>query len=535
MDQSGPDDVGDINEDEDDDGDDDAPYVPKNNSFRALYNPRDDPENTSMHARMEDEDVFGAGAGTNTGTNDGTQVLMPATQEDSDDDPEERRQNSRVLPVTNRSPMPILTMVHVGSFDDERGCTPVWMGESPHGCFAREGDIYTLGEQAILQHHQQNHPVSGDSRDTPQILGNLRDLGGIPGVSRDRCDFPDDCSINEGNFIRALFYPSYIFQTITPEHIELYCNPANKFLAFVFFNGGNAMHTSYRKTIIDLTAFLHRIGCKPDEIQVNVPFYDHLGVENHQNRSKKPKRGKFGKEKPREKEAVEGISPAGYEKENDSYRGPNTAFIMIESNNIRRRLLRLQTFAVTKLLTFHVVELSIEHRPWVVCLMFTNSPKVTEYIADGIRWAIRKAIRDNKYILDQIAKYSGSPGTAQQRTQSFINTIHVFPANYAATKKGQQCTVWKIYAAPFAKGDSFTQIDRREQKVRMWISKLRLQFESIDIWGEVIECTRCKLLEHQAFACVFQSGKHWNGPKDGIGKLLQEVKGAKGKDSDSDS
>ncbi|KAJ3756470.1 hypothetical protein EV360DRAFT_71954 [Lentinula raphanica] len=34
--------------------------------------------------------------------------------------------------------------------------------------------------------HQQNHPVSGDSRDTPQILSNLRDLGGIPGVSRDR-------------------------------------------------------------------------------------------------------------------------------------------------------------------------------------------------------------------------------------------------------------------------------------------------------------------------------------------------------------
>ncbi|KAJ3818466.1 hypothetical protein F5880DRAFT_1510941 [Lentinula raphanica] len=405
-----------------------------------------------MHARVEDEDVFGAGAGTNTGTNDGTQVLVPATQEDSDDDPEERRrrQNSRVLPVTNRSPMPILTMVHVGSFDDERGRTPVWMGESPHGCFAREGDIYTLGEQAILQH----------------------------------------CFVNEGNFLRALFYPSYIFQTITPERIELYCNPANKFLAFVFFNGGNAMHTSYRKTIIDLTAFLHRIGCKPDEIQVNVPFYDHLGVENHQNRSKKPKRGKFGKEKPREKEAVEGISPAGYEKENDSYRGPNTAFIMIESNNIRRRLLRLQTFAVTKLLTFHVVEPSIEHRPWVVCLMFANSPKVTEYIADGIRWAIRKAIWDDKYILDQIAKYSGSPGMAQQRTQSFIDTIHVFPANYAATKKGQQCTVWKIYAAPFAKGDLFTQIDRREQKVRMWISKLRLQFESIDIWGEVIECTR---------------------------------------------
>ncbi|KAJ3751708.1 hypothetical protein EV360DRAFT_75986 [Lentinula raphanica] len=429
MDQLGPEDVGDINKDkgEDDDGDDNAPFVPKNNSFGVLYNPRDDPENTSMHAHEEDEDVFGAGAGTSTGT----QVLMPATQEDSDDDPEERQWNSRVLPVANRSLMPILTMVHVGSFDNERGRTPVWMGESPHGCFAREGDIYTLGEQAILQH----------------------------------------CSINKGNFLRALFYPSYIFQTITPEHIKLYCNPSNKFLAFVFFNGGNAMHTSYRKTIIDLTAFLHRIGCKPDEIQVNVPFYDHLGVENHQNKSKKPKRGKFGKEKPREKEAVEGISPAGYE-ENDSYRGPNTAFIMIESNNICRRLLCLQTFAVTKLLTFHVVEPSIEHRPWVVCLMFANSPKVTNYIADSIRWAIRKAIRDDKYILNQIAKYSGSPGTAQQRTQSFIDTIHIFSANYAVTKKGQQCTVWKIYVAPFAKGNSFTQIDR--------ISKITLSLETLE-------------------------------------------------------
>ncbi|KAJ3771239.1 hypothetical protein FB446DRAFT_704818 [Lentinula raphanica] len=48
---------------------------------------------------------------------------------------------------------------------------------------------------AAIATHQQNHPVSGDSRDTPQILSNLRDLGGVPGVSRDRCDFPDAFSL----------------------------------------------------------------------------------------------------------------------------------------------------------------------------------------------------------------------------------------------------------------------------------------------------------------------------------------------------
>ncbi|KAJ4470962.1 hypothetical protein J3R30DRAFT_3710971 [Lentinula aciculospora] len=128
------------------------------------------------------------------------------------------------------------------------------------------------------------------------------------------------------------------------------------------------------------------------------------------------------------------------------------------------------------------------------------------------------------------AEYSGTLGTAQDQAQHFLNTIEVYYAGYQTTKEGQKCGVWILYAAPFATGDTFTEIDLREQRVRSMISRLRVQFGPIDIWGEVTECTRCKLMEHQTYECIFQTGNAWKGPKEGVAKTLSELKEMKRED-----
>ncbi|KAJ3978716.1 hypothetical protein F5890DRAFT_1559807 [Lentinula detonsa] len=311
----------------------------------------------------------------------------------------------------------------------------------------------------------------------------------------------------------------------------MYCAPENKFLTLVFFNGGNALHTKYTKMVFELINFLKKIGCKEDEIQVNAPFYQRPAIEPPHDNAKRGGRSRGGRsDKPSRKVIRGGVSPAEYSNDNDRYKGPNTAFILLESSNIRKRLMCLQTIAVSKTLTFHAFAPSTTQRPWTVCLLFATTTKTDTYIRAGIRWAIRKAIRDDRAILDKITEYSGTMGTAQQRAQHFINTIELYYAGYQATKEGQKCGVWVLYAAPFATGDTYTEIDLREQRVRTMISRLRFQFGATDIWGEVTKCTRCKLMEHQTFECIFQTENTWKGPKDGVGKTLSDLKDAKRED-----
>ncbi|KAJ3817543.1 hypothetical protein F5880DRAFT_1618176 [Lentinula raphanica] len=213
--------------------------APGNPRRKVTYNPADDPENMSMHAQREVDDVFTVG----------TQVLVPATPDEdtapkpgaripsptapvnSDDEQETRRPNTRTISFANRSAMPALTLIRVDSFDEERDRIVFGTGENPHGRIEEPEAFYSAGEKLILQH----------------------------------------CSANEGHFIKALFYPSYIFQGVTPDRVERYCKPDSGFLALVFFNGGNALHTKYRKTVSDLTEFLVQIGCRVEDIQINAP------------------------------------------------------------------------------------------------------------------------------------------------------------------------------------------------------------------------------------------------------------------------
>ncbi|KAJ3728242.1 hypothetical protein C8R42DRAFT_638070 [Lentinula raphanica] len=69
--------------------------------------------------------------------------------------------------------------------------------DTDDGSSDADAELSNNDMDTLYDNHQQNHPVSGDSRDTPQILSNLRDLGGVPGVSRDRCDFPDDMTVKD--------------------------------------------------------------------------------------------------------------------------------------------------------------------------------------------------------------------------------------------------------------------------------------------------------------------------------------------------
>ncbi|KAJ3978564.1 hypothetical protein F5890DRAFT_1594911 [Lentinula detonsa] len=326
-----------------------------------------------------------------------------------------------------------------------------------------------------------------------------------------------------------IFYPSYIFQGVTPDRVERYCEPDSGFLALVFFNGGNTLHTKYRKTVSDLTEFLIRIGCRAEDIQINAPFYQRPKTEENDNSQTSMNRGRSrgSRGKTRTRTNQGGLSPVGHPKENDKYMGQNTAFVKLESPSLRRKLLRFQTIAVSKTLTFHVVTPSITNRPWIVCTMFANTLKTSEFISDGIRWTIRKAIRDDPTLVNTIAECSGNIGTAQQRVQFFIDTIEVCNAHYTATKEGQVCSAWLIYALPNPKDGTYQEMDAREQKIRTTISKLRLQLEDIDVWGEVIECTKCKLLEHQAYQCVLQSGTAWKGPTEGINEVLNELRDIK--------
>ncbi|KAJ3817544.1 hypothetical protein F5880DRAFT_1618177 [Lentinula raphanica] len=142
--------------------------------------------------------------------------------------------------------------------------------------------------------------------------------------------------------------------------------------------------------------------------------------------------------------------------------------------------------------------------------MFANTLKTSDYVRDGIRWAIRKAIRDDP-------------------TLFYIDTIEVCNAHYTALKEGQVCSAWLIYAMPNPKDGTYLEMDAREQKIHTMVSKLRLQFEDIDIWGEVIECTKCKLLDHQTYQCIFETGTAWKGPTEGISEVLKELQNAKKK------
>ncbi|KAJ3714451.1 hypothetical protein C8R42DRAFT_726456 [Lentinula raphanica] len=471
--------------------------APGNPRRKATYNPANDPENVSMHAQREVDDVFTVG----------TQVLVPATPDEdtapkpgaripsptapvnSDDEQETRRPNTRTISFANRSAMPALTLIRVDSFDEERDRIVFGTGENPHGRIEEPEAFYSAGEKLILQH----------------------------------------CSANEGHFIKALFYPSYIFQGVTPDRVERYCKPDSGFLALVFFNGGNALHTKYRKTVSDLTEFLVQIGCRAEDIQINAPFYQRPRVEESDNSQQSTSRNGSSKGKPKTKVNLGGLSPVGHPKENDKYKGPNTAFVKIESASLRRKLLRFQTIAVSKTLTFHVITPSIIYRPWIVCTMFANTLKTSDYVRDGIRWAIQKAIRDDPTLVNTIAECSGNMGTAQQRVQSYIDTIEVCNAHYTALKEGQVCSAWLIYAMPNPKDGTYLEMDAREQKIHTMVSKLRLQFEDIDIWGEVIECTRCKLLDHQTYQCIFETGTAWKGPTEGISEVLKELQNAKKK------
>ncbi|KAJ3749690.1 hypothetical protein DFH05DRAFT_1521310 [Lentinula detonsa] len=388
-----------------------GPSIPRH---KAAYNPPVDPGNTSMHTQREVSDVFTAGmqvlvtAAPNKGTTSIPGIPYPTPQVNSDDEQEIRRPNTRTIPFTNRTAMPALTLIKVNSFDEERTRIVYGTGENPHGRIEEPEAFYSVGEKLILQH----------------------------------------CSANEGHFLKALFYPSYVFQEVTPNRVERYCEPDSGFLALIFFNGGNTLHTKYRKTVSDLTEFLIRIGCGAKDIQINAPFYQRPKTKENNTSQQSTSRSRGGAPKGKAKIRTNqgGLSPVGHPKENDKYIGPNTAFVKLESFSLQRKLLRFQTIAVSKTLTFHVITPSIIYRPWIVCTMFANTLKTSEYISDGIRWAIRKAIRDDPTLVNTIAECSGNMGTAQQRVQFFTDTIEVCNANYTATKEGQVRSAWLTYA-----------------------------------------------------------------------------------------
>ncbi|KAJ4470961.1 hypothetical protein J3R30DRAFT_1143787 [Lentinula aciculospora] len=215
------------------------------------------------------------------------------TASDSDNEP---RPNTRTLKSTARTPMPILTIVTVGTFEEEKERNVYGDAETPHGRPAPPEAFVSAGEAKLLQH----------------------------------------CSPDEGQFLRATFYPPYIFQGVTEERVSMYCAVNSGFLALTFFNGGNALHTKYTKMVLELMDFLEKIGCKEDQVQVNAPFYQRTAIEPPSDQTKRGGRSRSRREtKPTRKTDRGGLSPMGHGSDDDRYKGPNTAFVFIQSSSTR--------------------------------------------------------------------------------------------------------------------------------------------------------------------------------------------------------
>ncbi|KAJ3805253.1 hypothetical protein F5876DRAFT_69954 [Lentinula aff. lateritia] len=116
-------------------------------------------------------------------------------------------------------------------------------------------------------------------------------------------------------------------------------------------------------------------------------------------------------------------------------------------------------------------------------------------------------LQDNNMVFSNLlAPLSKTAGSMQHKVHSFVSSMDIIPTGFTAPRKGRNTSVWVLYAAPFAKGDSYKGVDDNEKTVRRYIASLIYKFInieeniSIDCWGEQTKCSLCKLMEHHFFS-----------------------------------
>ncbi|KAJ3932597.1 MAG: hypothetical protein NXY57DRAFT_960690 [Lentinula lateritia] len=437
---------------------------------RTRYNPREDLQNMSMHATQR----------MNTKDHGMTHNLSPTTPPS----PTITRRGNRAALYPRDSVPP-----NLDPLDEEDDPTPNENVENPHGRLDHSG------------------PESKPIRDLLSMT-----------------------FLNDGRFRHAVFYPSDLLQGVSNSKIPMLLSGSDIWVAVVFFNGGNVMHQKIRTTVKDIEAFLSSIGCESHQGQTIAPFYDNPPDPTPSNRGnpnggRGSGRGGRGSRN-RGRGAATGVEPQPNPRL--KYAGPNTAFVRITSPKLRDTLLRIQTFALSRILAFHLVPIDVNRRPSVVCLLYSTALENGENTQHQILYSIKQKLRVNNPVFSALlAPRVRLPGSTEHKIRTFVNSMDLVPAGYETERQGRTVQVWVLYAAPLASGSDYNETDANEKAIRRYIASLRFEFvdleenTSIDSWGEQTECSLCKLTEHHFFMCPFKT-EPWTGPMDHIDACIEK-------------
>ncbi|KAJ4465354.1 hypothetical protein C8R41DRAFT_100681 [Lentinula lateritia] len=277
------------------------------------------------------------------------------------------------------------------------------------------------------------------------------------------------------------------------------------------------MHQEIKSPVSDVEAFL---------TQTIAPFYDTPPDITKEGKSSRGGPSRGGRGRGRGAAATSNSEPQPNLRLR--YIGLNTAFVRIDLPPIRDTLLRLQTFALSRLLAFHIVPIDTECHPFVVCLIYSTALDKDDITSRRMLYSIKQKLRDNNTVFSNLlAPLSKTAGSMQHKVHSFVSSMDIISTGYTAPRKGRNTSVWVLYAAPFAKGDSYRGVDDSEKTVRRYIASLTYKFIdieeniSINCWGEQTECSLCKLMEHH-FSHAHSKRNPGLAPRNHIDACIRE-------------
>ncbi|KAJ3858671.1 hypothetical protein EV359DRAFT_87386 [Lentinula novae-zelandiae] len=241
--------------------------------------------------------------------------------------------------------------------------------------------------------------------------------------------------LNNGRFRHAVFYPSDLLQGVSNSKIPMLSSGSDIWVAVVFFNGGNVMHQKIRTTVKDIEAFLTSIGCESHQGQTIAPFYDNPPDPTPSNKGNpNGGRGSGGRG------AATGVEPQPNPRL--KYAGPNTTFIRITSPKLCDTLIRIQTFALSRILAFHLVPIDVNRRPSVVCLLYSTALENGEHTQQQILYSIKQKLRVNNLVFSALlAPHVKLPGSTEHKIRTFVNSMDLVPARYKTKRQSHTVQV----------------------------------------------------------------------------------------------
>ncbi|KAJ3837976.1 hypothetical protein EV361DRAFT_955462 [Lentinula raphanica] len=317
-------------------------------------------------------------------------------------------------------------------------------------------------------------------------------------------------SVSDGTWESVVFYPSDLLLNLEPEQRKAVTESPEKWLAVVYLNGGQDLFRKRTSTVIDTKSFLNEVGCQVEV--VIAPFY-----ETNAPLSPAPKRprGQRDNRKPARKPIAEG--------EGDKYAGGYTAFFKVTDPAMRGYLTERQTWAISPVLAFHVLEFDAMERPWTVCLVYANIDSTSIETGEDILYAIKNTLWHDTKFTTLYMNNTSYTGSQQEAVLAFTNTFELVYSGYNVTYKGNSPQVWVLYAEPFATGKDFWEMDEAEKAVRTYISKKEFFIDGAKIVCERRTCVTCKATTHHSEECRFRKANGWNGPTMGVNQTIEAL------------